>query len=781
MRRPLILNTGSIRNKLVLICILTTASALLFASLIFITTELVAFRHTMVNNLTTTAETIGSNMKAALAFKDNRSAEEILNTLSGLPNVTLAIVYDNNGSMFSTYVKNNTIPIPHTPLPRHDAYHFGFNHIDLYHQVTLDKEAIGTVYIQSDLKHFYRRVIHYVVTFLVVMILSLVMSSFLFTRLQKTVTRPIFELAELMDTISRRKDYSIRAAINNKDEIGALAEGFNEMVANIQSRDVELEQYRKNLEDLVRKRTSQLSDINKQLHQELTERLKAEKALTESEYQYRTMFETSGNANTMIDADDTVTMVNTAFEKLSGYSKEEVEGKMTWMTFFPEEDLVKMKKYRAQRRVDPDSVPMSYETCFIDRDGNIRNIYLSTALIPGSTKAVASLLDLTDLKRLEAQLLQSQKIEAIGQLAGGVAHDFNNILTAIIGYASLLQMNINRDDPHRAYVDSILSSSERATHLTQGLLAFSRKQVIAPKTVDLNKIIRKVEQLLRRLMGEDIELRTAYHERPVIVFADPGQLEQVLINLATNARDAMVDGGCFSIATSFINLDEASSEKKGFENPGRYASITISDNGEGVDKKAMEHIFEPFFTTKEVGKGTGLGLSIVYGIIKQHNGYIYVSSEKGSGTTFTIYLPLMKSLIREDSKTEQRVPVGGHETILLAEDDKHIRVLIKEVLEKYGYQVILAENGDHALIQFEDHKDLIDLVILDVIMPKKNGRVVYEFMKEIKPDTKALFISGYTADIIHKKGIFEEDINFLAKPIVPDTIVLKVRDILDRE
>jgi PAS domain S-box-containing protein len=779
MKKSSFLRDASIKTKLILICICTTASALLVAGLISIAAELISFRYSMIDSLTATADTIGSNVKAALTFGDNEGAREILSTLDSQSSITDATLYDKNGNVFAMYRRKGTLPAHGFVAPGKNAYHVGLDHVDLYRQITLDGEIIGTVYIQSDMKHFYARVIRYVYTLFAVITLSLILSYLLFTRLQKTVTGPILELSRLMKAISGSKDYSLRAVVKNSDEIGSLAEGFNQMVANIEARNAELEEYRKNLEDLVRKRTAQLTDANDQLHQELTERLRAEKALVDSEYQYRTMFETSGNANMMTEGDGTIIMVNSTFERLSGYPREDIEGKMTWMDFFRGEDLERMKHYDVQRRANPESVPRNYETHFVDREGGVRNVYLSAAIIPGSTKAVGSFLDLTDLKKLEAQLLQSQKIEAIGQLAGGVAHDFNNILTAIIGYASLLRMDISANDPHGTYIDSILSSAEKATHLTQGLLAFSRKQVIAPKAIDLNEVIQKVEKLLARLMGEDIELKTTCNEKPVMVFADQGQIEQVLINLATNARDAMIDGGFFSITTGSIPIENSEAGTQKHEGDERCALITVSDTGAGIDKKAIEHIFEPFYTTKEVGKGTGLGLSIVYGIIKQHNGNINVYSEPGSGTTFKIYLPLIRSKTDEEEAGEARVPTGGNETILLAEDNAPIRGLITQILAKYGYRVLAAEDGDDALAQFTEHKGRIDLVILDVIMPKKNGRVVYDILKATSPDIRVLFISGYTADIVHKKGIFEEDIDFLFKPIMPDALLLKVRDMLD--
>jgi Na+/proline symporter/signal transduction histidine kinase/CheY-like chemotaxis protein len=388
--------------------------------------------------------------------------------------------------------------------------------------------------------------------------------------------------------------------------------------------------------------------------------------------------------------------------------------------------------------------------------------------------------EIAERKRLEEQLRQSQKMEAIGTLAGGVAHDFNNILTAIIGYGNLLKMQIKEDDPLANYIDQILSSSERAANLTQSLLAFSRKQMISPRPVNLNDIVRRVEKLLQMVIGEDIELKTELSSGDLIVMADSSQIEQVLMNLSTNAKDAMPHGGILKIKTARAELGMKFLSTHEYIKPGIYALISVSDTGTGMDEKTKQRIFEPFFTTKEVGKGTGLGLSMVYGIIKQHNGEISVNSELGKGTTFNIYLPLVKSEIKKTRFVSLTAPKGGTETLLIAEDDREVRKLTKDVLEAYGYKVIEAADGEDAVNQFFIHKDEIRLLLLDVIMPKKNGREVYEKVKQMKPDIRVLFTSGYTADTIHRTGVLEEGLNFVAKPLSPNELLKKIREVLEK-
>ena len=388
--------------------------------------------------------------------------------------------------------------------------------------------------------------------------------------------------------------------------------------------------------------------------------------------------------------------------------------------------------------------------------------------------------DITVRSRLEAQLHQAQKMEAIGLLAGGIAHDFNNILTAIMGYGNLLQTSMQKESSLSRYADEIIASSEKAATLVQSLLAFSRQQVVDPKPVDVNEIIETIYELLSRIIGEDIELKTVTTEENVTILADRGQMEQVLMNLATNARDAMPNGGILLIETERAVIDKKFISTHGYGLYGEYAVISVSDSGIGIDEKTRENIFEPFFTTKDVGKGTGLGLAMVFGIIKQNNGYIDVYSEIGKGTTFKIYLPLRK-LRPEKIKPKDNSPLqGGNETILIAEDDEAVRTLTQEILKKFGYTVIVASNGQEAINKFIENKEKIDVLILDIIMPIKNGMEAYAEIKEIRFNIKALFFSGYTENLVHKKWIIEQGLSFISKPVLINDLLIKVRAVLDK-
>jgi PAS domain S-box-containing protein len=384
--------------------------------------------------------------------------------------------------------------------------------------------------------------------------------------------------------------------------------------------------------------------------------------------------------------------------------------------------------------------------------------------------------DITEYKKLEDQFHHAQKMEAVGVLAGGIAHDFNNILTAMIGYGEMLQRQLSPTDGARNCVDQILGAAERAANLVHGLLAFSRKQVINPRPINISRIISNVERLLSRLLTEDIDLKVYLGDGDAIIMADPGQIDQILMNLVTNARDAMPRGGKLTIETSLIRMDMPFIEAHGFGIIGDYVLIAIADTGIGMDEESRQRIFEPFFTTKPQGKGTGLGLSIVYGIVKQHNGFLDLRSRLGEGTVFNIYFPVIDEKFQESAEPPKAQQIGGDQTILIADDDMQVRNVIKIILSKSGYKVLEAEDGEKAVSIFGDNMEGIDLLILDIVMPKKNGLDAYEEIRKLRKDVKAIFISGYTADVIDQKGAGFEDLNIVSKPVSPNDLLLKIKE-----
>ena len=389
--------------------------------------------------------------------------------------------------------------------------------------------------------------------------------------------------------------------------------------------------------------------------------------------------------------------------------------------------------------------------------------------------------DVTEHRLAEQRSTQAQRLAAIGRLTGGVAHDFNNLLTVITGYSQLLLARLNTNEPGRKHVEEIAKAATRAAGLTSQLLAFSRKQILQPSVLELNTIVSDVEKMLRRLIGEDIQLALNLHPALGRVKADRGQIEQVLVNLAVNARDAMPQGGKLIIETSNVSLDETYARNYVAVQPGRYVMLAVSDTGCGMDKETQAQIFEPFFTTKDAGKGTGLGLSTVYGIVKQSEGNIWVYSEPGKGTTFKIYLPR----IEEPSEiAETRAPVTGSlrgsETILLVEDEETLRKLARDILEMSGYNVLAAANGKEALLLHSQHSGRIQLMITDVVMPEMSGRELAERLVAVDRKLKVLYMSGYTEDAIVYHGVLEEGIDFIQKPFSPDAFARKAREVLDK-
>jgi len=544
---------------------------------------------------------------------------------------------------------------------------------------------------------------------------------------------------------------------------------------------------------------TKLEEKVKELEEALAERQRAENALKEREQELATIFENAPFVMLLLDHDRKVHKVNALAGTFTGTSSSDMIDHLSGdaLRCVHTLDSPKGCGYGTYcqgcviRRsiIDTFETGQSYhmvETVLpLSINGTEKNITLlfstTRVIVAQQEMVLLSLQDISEHKRLEAQLQQAQKMESIGTLAGGIAHDFNNILTVIFGYGDITLMTMAADDPHRQSVEQMLDAAHRAASLAQDLLLFSRKKISDKKHVDLNEIVKLVEKFLLRVIGEDIDCTITLDNAKIPVFADAHQLEQVLMNLASNARDALQLGGSLSITTERITIDEDFIASHGFGKPGMHALLTVADTGTGMDNETREHIFDPFFTTKEIGKGTGLGLAVVYGIIKQHDGYIMVSSEPDLGTTFRIYLPLTTSAVADSKKeTAQNLQLNGAETILLAEDNETVRNMVRSLLGSFGYEVIAAIDGEDAVTKFRENRDQIQLLLFDMVMPKKSGMDAYDEIRTIEPDIKVIFASGYATDAVHQRALVDPHVIFISKPYLPSNLLSMVRKLLNR-
>ncbi|MFQ5701922.1 MAG: ATP-binding protein [Acidobacteriota bacterium] len=645
----------TIKQKLTLIIMLTSVTALAMACVGFITNDLLSIRNGMVRDLSRLAEIIGAGSARGLADEDPETAGESLSNIPSSRQIVSVCLYARSGKLVSGYVRAAAGAQTCPPVRRELGHRFEDGLLLVSQRIFLDGAPVGSVFLRADTSELKTALQHYAAIVGLVLLAALLAAFLLSARLQKVISQPILHLAAATRSISVGKDYSIRVEKWGNDELGQLTDGFNEMLAQIQLRDDALRKAREDLERRVEERT-------RQLLQETNSRQEVEKALGES----------------------------------------------------------------------------------------------------------------------EEQLRQSQKMDAIGRLAGGIAHDFNNLLTGILGYSSIVLRNLEPSDPLEKQVREIQKAGKRAASLTRQLLAFSRKQVLEPRVLDLNEMIASLEKMLRRLIGEDIELVTAPSDALGSVKADPGQIEQVILNLVVNARDAMLKGGQIVIETTNVDEQEPTTWHPEWVPVGPHVLLAVSDTGCGMSDETRGRIFEPFFTTKELGKGTGLGLSTVYGIVKQSGGHINVYSEEGVGTTFKIYLPRVEEAAETVARGETLPALrGGAETILVVEDDETVRTLALSILRMNGYAVLEAPHGGEALLLCETFKSDIHLMLTDVVMPHLNGRDLYDRVLPLRPEMKVLFMSGYTdASVVYQGGL-HTGAPFIQKPFTPESLSRKIRQVLD--
>ncbi|MBW2095761.1 MAG: PAS domain S-box protein [Deltaproteobacteria bacterium] len=518
--------------------------------------------------------------------------------------------------------------------------------------------------------------------------------------------------------------------------------------------------------------------------EDITDRKRAEKALRQSEERYRSLVENTLDGYFISEIPSfRILFVNQRACDLFGYTMEEALNLSLWDTIVPEDHTLiqeRLKKRMEKERLEQES------TFYMGKrkDGSTFRAEVASSIVMFQEQPALQgiIKDVTEQKRLEQQLQQAQKMEAIGTLAGGVAHDFNNLLQAILGYTQILTMGKHENDPELMKLEQIEKSAMRASELTQQLLAFSRKVESKLRPVDLNLEVKQVQKLLKRTIPKMISIELHLQEDLQVVNADPAQVEQVMMNLAVNARDAMPEGGKLIIETENVLFDEQYCKTHPGAVPGQYVCLSITDTGHGMDQATVDHIFEPFYTTKEVGKGTGLGLSMVYGIVKSHRGYIMCYSEPGEGTTFKIYLPAVESESREQkAEPEKEAEIkGGEETILLVDDEELLRDIGKEILEEFGYTVCTASDGETALKQYSEKKDEISLVILDLMMPVMGGKQCLEQILAMDPDAKVVIASGYSVNGPTRTTLEAGAMGFIKKPFELKQMLKVVREVLDQ-
>ena len=577
-------------------------------------------------------------------------------------------------------------------------------------------------------------------------------------------------------------DDSRRLEIKNHETLPNVAAEINGLLDFMEKQHRAMRNDRDELEAQLAGRIKQLTRTSKELAEEQAARAKAEQLLRRSEELFGKAFRaTSVPLAICTLAEGQFLEVNESFVELLGFKREEVIGcKDVELGIWAEASA---RERWLQLVIEKRSV-RDFECRFRTKSGEFRNLLASAEVfqVGQSLCVLFSTYDITERVSQEVQLRQAHKMEAVGQLAAGFAHDFNNILAIVQGYTSLLLAEMGQEHPASKPLKEISTAAERAANLTRQLLTFSRKQFMQPKTLDLNLVIKRLENMLQRLLGESIGLKFDWADPTLSVRADTGMVEQLIVNLAVNARDAMRNGGQFTVCTSTIEIDAAYVRTHPEARPGRFACVTLIDTGCGMDTSTLSRIFEPFFTTKEVGKGTGLGLATVYGIVKQHQGWIEVASQPKQGTTFKVFLPVAEPVIVTAPEKPVVAPItGGKEFILLVEDEPGLRVMVQGILERYGYTVVSAGNGVEAFQVWEQHKENVDLLLTDMVMPEGvTGKQLADKLKNQKPSLKVIYTSGYSLELMGEDmEPLTEGLNFLQKPYRPQILAQTLRNCLD--
>ena len=759
------------KHKLTAVVTAVSAISLILSSAILLSRETLKVRRDTEQDLRSIAGILGANSVAALEFEDQQTASENLAGLELKPQVVSARLFSADGRVLATFVRPSARParLPERPGPIDFRSEGG--RIRLFETVAIEGELVGTVFIEADAGQAWSEMRSYALTILLAGLVSGAAAFALSQPLQAVISRPVEQLTNAGHLVAESGDYSVRVPPAGRDELGVLTDAFNRMLGRIQDQDGALRAARDELEQRVEERV-------REVRREIADRRLAEAARHESEQRYRSIVENTSEWIWSIDADGRWTFNNGSVERVLGHRPDEILGTSSLDFLHPEDRAAATELLES-----PNAAAEWSGRVFRWRhkDGSHRTTEsVGSARRDGEGRIVGWHgidHDITQRLELEEQLRQSQKMEAVGRLAGGIAHDFNNLLSVILGYSGLvLKQALPAGAETR--IEQVRRAAERAASLTRQLLAFSRRQVLDPKVLDLNGLVADLARMLPRLLGEDMDVVLVPGTDLWRVRADAAQIDQVLLNLAVNARDAMPGGGRLTIETSNAVVDEPLARRRPPLVPGRYVLLRVADTGRGMDTTTLSRIFEPFFTTKPVGKGTGLGLSTVYGVVSQSGGHVLVQSQLGLGTTFEVYLPRVADASPEEPAEPKRTPeqVGQRGTVLVAEDEDALRGLTRETLEANGYVVLTAGNGEEALDRSRAHKGPIDLLLTDVVMPGFSGKVLSELLTRERPGLQVLYMSGYTTDAIDHHGVLDSPL--LQKPFDEQTLIARIRQVL---
>ena len=774
----------SLPHKITVLTLGASLLVLVVASFIFIVRERTSARETLKQLLLVRVAIMSESLAVALDFNDPRPVQAVLDLLDNDPGMIGAAAYDRQGKLLASYHRANVPGFTPPPAPP-PGTRFEGEVFYLAHPVSLHGREIGTLYFERDMlelrEHFTRTLVNFSVAALVATALGFLVSA----ALQRIVSEPILRLARTSQSVAISHDFALRAVKSSPDEIGQLVDSFNGMLTQLQSRDEALAKARDELEERVVERTRQLTETLEKLRAEVRDRETAQQALQQAQEKY--LLHVAQTPMAVIDWNIQFEVVswNPAAERIFGYPAAEAIGRRGPDLIVPPavrhfvdtvwQDLLRQTggEHIINENVTRDGRTLTCEwfsTPLVSADGRVVGVSSFCADISGRVS-------------LEQQLRQSQKMQAIGQLAAGVAHDFNNLLTVIKGNASLLEYNQQLTPEDHGFIKELHAACARAATLVSQLLAFSRKQILQPKPLDLNELVASDAKMLTRLLGEAVVLRCTFAPVPVLVRADRGMLDQVIVNLAVNARDAMPGHGHLDVSTALVKVDATDRTHSAEARPGQFSCLTVTDTGCGMDAATLARIFEPFFTTKEVGKGTGLGLATVYGIVKQHEGWIECTSAPGQGTTFKVFLPHHTAgAIVPSAAPEVDPALRGTETVLLVEDEAAVRELNRRALARLGYHVLVATSGPEALPIWEAQQADVRLLVTDMVMPGgMTGLELAVRLRQDRPELRVIYSSGYSPELFAGKVALKEGLNYLAKPYSLAALGKAVRAALDAQ